>query len=60
LIHEQLMQAGISPHHEPDEIKRVALALRAAAVYDRGRADAMDRWASVLEKAQGREKNNAT
>jgi len=54
------MQAGISPHHEPDEIKRVALALRAAAVYDRGRADAMDRWASVLEKAQGREKNNAT
>jgi hypothetical protein len=48
-IHEQLMRAGISPLHEPDVIKRVALALRSAAVYDRDRADAMDRWANLLE-----------
>jgi len=49
-IHEQLLRAGISPLYEPDEVKRVALALRAAAVYDRARADAMDRWAGLLEK----------
>ncbi len=49
-IHEQLLRAGISLQYEPDEVKRVALALRAAAVYDRARADAMDRWAGLLEK----------
>jgi hypothetical protein len=49
MIHEQLMGEGISPHYEPDEVKRVALALRAAAVYDRQRADAMERWATLLE-----------
>jgi hypothetical protein len=46
------MRAGISPQYEPDEVKRVALALRAAAVYDRQRADAMERWAGVLEKSR--------
>jgi hypothetical protein len=49
-IHEQLLRAEISLRYEPDEVKRVALALRAAAVYDRARADAMDRWADLLEK----------
>jgi hypothetical protein len=48
-IHEQILQAGISLEYEPDEVKRVAQALRTAAVYDRARADAMDRWASLLE-----------
>jgi hypothetical protein len=33
---------------EPNKTKRVATALRAAAVYDRARADAMDRWANRL------------
>ena len=50
-IHEQLWRLGISLRYEPDEVKRVALALRAAAVYDRARADAMDRWASLLESS---------
>jgi len=49
-IHERLLRAGISLRYEPDEVRRVALALRAAAVYDRARADAMDRWACLLEK----------
>jgi hypothetical protein len=55
MIHEQLMQAGISPHYEPDKVKRVALALRSAAVYDRDRADAMERWAGLLEQLDQRE-----
>ena len=48
-IHEQMFRGKISLRHKPDAIKRVATALRAAAVYDRARADAMDRWASWLE-----------
>jgi len=48
-IHEQILRAGISLEYEPDEVKRVASALRTAAVYDRARADAMERWASLLE-----------
>jgi hypothetical protein len=58
MIHEQLMQAGISPHYEPDKVKRVALALRSAAVYDRNRADAMERWASLLEQSEKGEEQN--
>jgi hypothetical protein len=34
-IHEQILRAGICLEYEPDRVKRVALALRAAAVYDR-------------------------
>jgi hypothetical protein len=48
-IHEQIRKVGISLEHELDEVKRVALALRAAAIYDHERADAMERWASLLE-----------
>jgi hypothetical protein len=48
-IHEQILRAGISLEYEPDPVKRVALALRAASVYDRARADAMERWASLLD-----------
>jgi hypothetical protein len=47
------MRAGLSPEYEPDEIKRVALALRWAAVYDRARADAMEHWADLLNQSEG-------
>jgi hypothetical protein len=52
-IHEQLLRAGISLEYEPNEVKRVALALRSAAVYDRARADAMERWATLLDQSNG-------
>ncbi len=48
-LHEQLRRAGVSLTFEPNPKKRVAKALRSAAVYDRARADAMDRWAASLE-----------
>lgn len=47
-MHEQMLQAGISLTFEHDKRKRVAKALRAAAIYDRARADAMERWADIL------------
>jgi len=47
-IHEQILRAEISLTFEPDRNKRIAMALRSAAVYDRERADAMDRWAAWL------------
>jgi hypothetical protein len=57
-MHELLLRAETSPRYQRDRVKRVAMALRSAAVYDRARADAMDRWAQVLElvaeKKQGR------
>jgi hypothetical protein len=49
-MHELLRRAEVSARYEPDGIKRVAMALRSAAVYDRQRADAMDRWAQALER----------
>ena len=48
-VHEELRRAGVSLGFEPDKKKRVAMALRAVAVYDRTRADAMDRWAASLD-----------
>jgi hypothetical protein len=36
------------------------MALRSAAVYDRARADAMDRWAQVLESEAERRKDGRT
>jgi hypothetical protein len=48
-LHEQLRRTGVSLSFERDPKKRVAKALRSAAVYDRARADAMDRWAASLE-----------
>jgi hypothetical protein len=49
-VHEQLRRAGVFLSYEPDNKKRVAMALRAIAVYDRARADAMERWAASLER----------
>jgi hypothetical protein len=43
-----MLRAGVVLAYEKDPIKRVAMALRAAAVYDRARADAMERWADLL------------
>jgi hypothetical protein len=36
------------------------MALRSAAIYDRERADAMDRWAQLLESGSGEEKGSGT
>lgn len=52
-IHEQMLRAGISLRYEADPIARVATALRASAVYSRAQADAMDRWADLLNQARG-------
>ena len=52
-IHEQMLQAGISLTLEPDRVKRVAMALRSAAMYDRARADAMESWADLLDQRNG-------
>ena len=49
-VHEEMRQAGVSLTFEPDRVKRVVMALRSAAIYDRARADAMDRWAELLEQ----------
>jgi hypothetical protein len=52
-IHEQMLRAGISLRYERDPIKRVAKAMRAIAVYRRAEADAMDRWADLLDNQGG-------
>jgi hypothetical protein len=52
-IHEQLLQAGTSLKFKRNRNKRVAMALRAAAVYDRAKADAMERWANSLDESRG-------
>lgn len=52
-LHEELLRAGVSLRFEPDATKRVAMALRASAVYDRKRADAMEGWADLLEGWKG-------
>lgn len=49
-IHEQMLRAGISLRYESKVRKRVAQAMRAIAVYDRKRADAIDRWADLLDE----------
>jgi hypothetical protein len=51
-LHEQLRRAGVPLSLEPDPRKRVAKALRSAAIYDRARADAMDRWAASLDPSK--------
>jgi hypothetical protein len=48
-MHEQMLRMGIDLRFQSDPVKKVALALRAAAVYDRTRAEAMERWASLVE-----------
>jgi hypothetical protein len=52
-IHEQMRQAGISLTFEPDPVKRVAMALRSAAIYERAKADALERWADLLDQRKG-------
>jgi len=47
--HEQMLRAGISLRYEPDLNRRGALAFRAMAIYGRAQADAMDRWADLLD-----------
>jgi len=53
-IHEHLFRAGVSLRHERNPATRVAMALRAMAVYGRAQSDAMDRWADLLEESGGR------
>jgi hypothetical protein len=57
-ITEQLLRAGVSMSYEADPKKRVAVALRAIAVYDRKRADAIERLADLLDQQQWKEKLN--
>jgi hypothetical protein len=54
-IHERLLRVGVSLTFEPNRLKRAALALRAMAVYDRARADAMDRLAALLDEPRKKE-----
>lgn len=49
-MHEELLRAGVPLTLERDKAKRVAKALRAIAIYDRARADAMERWADTLDQ----------
>jgi hypothetical protein len=48
-MHEELLRAGIPLRYEPDPRKRVAEALRSSAIYQHKLADAMERWADLLE-----------
>jgi hypothetical protein len=48
-ITEQLRRADVSMSYEPDAKKRVAVALRAIIVYDRKRAEAIERLADLLD-----------
>jgi len=54
-IHEELRKTNVPLRFESDRTKRVATALKAAAVYGRALADAMERWAGSLltERGQG-------
>jgi hypothetical protein len=54
-VHEEIRRAGIRLRFEPDKNKRIAMALRAVAVYDRARADALDRWAASLDGSEEHE-----
>jgi len=49
-VHEQMRRVGISLQRERDPVTRTAIALRAMAVYGRAQADAMDRWADLLNE----------
>lgn len=55
-IHEQMLRAGVSLRYERDPVRKAAMAMRAMAVYRRAEADAMDRWADLLDKSGGRSK----
>jgi hypothetical protein len=53
-MHERMLRAGVSLRFERNPVKRTATAMRAMAVYCRAQADAMDRWADLLETLGGR------
>lgn len=53
-MHEQMLCAGISLTFQSNPIKRVAMALRSAAVYERESADAKERWADLLDDPKGK------
>src|SRR6266566_4557022 len=50
-IHEEMLQKGIPLSFERNTLKRAANALRAAALYDRRRADAMEGWADLIDRS---------
>ena len=50
LATEGLLAAGASMRREPDPSKRVALMLRALAVFLKMLAEAVQRWAALLEE----------
>jgi hypothetical protein len=52
-MHEKILRAGISLTYEPNKSRRVAKALRAVAVFDHAKADAMQRWADLLDDPKG-------
>lgn len=52
-VHEQMLQRGVSLKFERSRNKRVAMALRAVAVYDRAKAAAMERWANLIDQSHG-------
>ncbi|SRR6266446_2159505 len=54
--HEQILRAGASLRYQSDSRIRVAMALRAMAVYGRAQADAMDRMADSLDEAEDQSK----
>jgi hypothetical protein len=54
-MHEQMLRGNISLTFEHNKQKRVANALRATVVYDRARADAMERWAEAIDESEGKQ-----
>jgi hypothetical protein len=47
-MHERILRAGISLRYERNPQARVAMGLRAMAIYKREEADAMERMADLL------------
>ena len=52
LLTQKRLDAGADMRFQSDPVKRVACALRADAVFCREHADAMERWADLLEKTK--------
>jgi hypothetical protein len=59
-LHEQMLRAGVSLRYEGDPIRRAAMAMRAMSVYRRAEADAMDRWADLLDKSRSNQSDRRT
>ena len=56
-LHERLLSAGITMERERCPVERTAEAMRALSVTLREEAEALERWASVLNQIQGRNKH---